>query len=105
LLSSLQLQWEFNVKLLKSDGAFIKSGEAQVLTTIADNMGNLHPVSELVQVSEALLAVVLQVFNLGNNISCRHIIPYVATCFMTGDRQHEQSIVNCHKDLATENDL
>jgi hypothetical protein len=68
-------------------------------------MGNLEPVSELVQVSEGLVAIALQVFNLGNNISWRYIIPYVATSFMTGDEQKEQSIVNYHIDLATGNDL
>ena len=56
-----QLHWLFKIKLLNKDGAFAEYYSALVLTTIAENLGNLDPVLKFVQVRNALAAVALKV--------------------------------------------
>jgi len=56
-------------------------------------------------VKEALAAVALQVFSVGNIVGCAYVIPELATSSKTGDGQNEQWIVNSHMDLATWNDV
>jgi len=75
-----------------------------VLTTIQENSGNLDPISKFVQVRKAPAAVALQVFSMGNIVSCAHIVPEIATSTKTGDGRNELRIVNSHIDLATWND-
>jgi len=75
------------------------------LTTILENLGNLDPFLKFVQVRKALAAVALQVFSVGNIVSCVQGIPEIATTTKTGDGQNERSIVNNHIDLATWNDV
>ena len=45
------------------------------LTTIPESLGNLDPVLKFVQVRKAPTAVALQLFSVGNIISCAHLIP------------------------------
>jgi len=100
-----QLQRLFKIKLLNEDGAFVEYWLAMALTTIPENSGNLDPVSKFVQVRTAPAAVALQVFSVGNIVSCAHVIPEIATSSMTGDGRNERWIVNSHIDLATWNDV
>jgi len=74
-----QLQRLFKIKLFNEDGAFVEYWLALALTTIPENSGNLDPVSKFVQVRKAPAAVALQVFSVGNIVSCAHVIPEIAT--------------------------
>ena len=56
-----------------------------MLTKIPENSGNLNPVSKFVHVRKAPAAVSLQVFCVGNIVSCAHIIPEIANCSKRGD--------------------
>jgi hypothetical protein len=85
-----QLQRQFEIKLQNEDGAFVEYWLALALTTRPENSGNLDPVSQFVQVRNALAAVALQVFSLGNIVGCVHGIPEMATCSKTGDGRTEQ---------------
>jgi len=69
------------------------------------NSGYLDPVSNFVQVRKALAAVVLEVFSMGNIVSCEQQTPEIATSSKTGDRRNKRWIVNSHIDLATSNDV
>ena len=100
-----QLQQLFKIKLLNEDGAFVEYWLALALTTIAENSGNLDPVSRFVQVRKTPAAVALHVFSLGTIVGCAHIIPEIAASSKTGDGQNERWIVNSHIDLATWNDV
>jgi len=100
-----QLQRLFKIKLQNEDGAFVEYWIALAVTRIPENSGNLDPVSKFVQVRRALAAVALQVFSVGNIVSCAHIIPEIATGSKTGDGQNERWIVNSHIDLVTWNDV
>jgi len=100
-----QLQRLFKIKLLNEDGAFIEYWLALALTTIPEDSCNLDPVSKFVPVREALVAVALQVFGVGNIVGCAHVIPVIATSSKTGDGRNERLIVNSHIDLATWNDV
>jgi len=84
-----QLQRLLKIKLLNEDGAFVEYWLALALTTIPENLGNLDPVSKFVQVRKAPAAVALQLFSVGNNVSCSHIIPEIATSSKTGDGRNE----------------
>jgi hypothetical protein len=85
-----QLQQLFKIKLLNEDGAFVEYWWALALTTIPENSGNLDHVSKFVQVRNGPAAVALQVFSMGNIVSCVHVIPEIATSSKTGDRQNER---------------
>jgi len=85
-----QLQRLFKIKLLNKDGAFVEYWLALALTTISENLGNLDPVSEFVQLRKAPAAVALQVFRVGNTVGCAHAIPEIATSSKTGDRRNER---------------
>jgi len=104
-----RLQWQlqrlFNIKLLDEDGTFDEYWFALVLTTLPENWGNLDPVSKFVQVRKAPAGVALQVFGVGNIVSCVHVIPDIVTSSKTGDERNEWWIVNSHIDLATWNDV
>jgi hypothetical protein len=100
-----QLQRLFNIKLQNEDGAFVEYWLALALTTTPENSGNLDPVSNFVQVRNAPAAVALQVFSVGNIVSCAHVIPEIATSNKTGDGWNKRWIVNSHIDLATWNDV
>jgi len=84
-----QLQQLFQIKLLNEDGAFIEYLFALVLTTIPQNSGNLDPIWKFVQVRKVPAAVALQVFSVGNIVSCAHVIPEIATSSKTGDEWNE----------------
>jgi hypothetical protein len=84
-----QLQQLFNIKLPNVDGAFVEYWLSLVLTTIAENSGNLDRISKVVQVKNALAAVGLQVFSVGNIVGCVHVIPEIATSSKPRDRQNE----------------
>jgi hypothetical protein len=92
------------MKLQNQDGAFIEYWLALVLTTIPENSGNLDLVSRFVQVRKALVAVALEVFIVGNIVSCKPGIPEIATSSKTADERNEGWIVNSHIYLATWND-
>jgi hypothetical protein len=92
-------------KLQKEDGAFVEYWLGLVLTTIPESSGNLDPISKFVHVRNAPAAVALQVFNLGNIVSCMHVIPGIATSCKTGDGWNKQWIVNSQIDLAPWNDV
>jgi len=77
------------IKLLNEDGAFVESWVALALTTIPENLGNLDPVTKFVQVRKAPAAVALQVFGVGNNVSCTHVIQEIANSTQTADGQKE----------------
>jgi hypothetical protein len=96
-----QLQSFFKIKLQNDDGAFVPYWLALVLPTIPANSGYLDHVSKFVQVRKALAAIDLQVFSVGNIVSCAHIIPEIATSSKTGDGRNEQWIINSHIDLGT----
>jgi len=100
-----QLQRLFKIKLQDEDGAFVEYWLALVLTTILENSGNLDPVSKFVQMGKAPAAVALQLFSMGNIVSCVHIIPEIANSSKTGDGRNERWIVNSHIVLATWNDV
>jgi len=100
-----QLQRLFKMMLLNEDGAFFEYWLALALTTIPQNSGNLDPISKFVQVRNALAAVVLQVFSVGNIVGCTHVIPEIATSSKIGDGRNERWIVNSHIDLATWKDV
>jgi hypothetical protein len=76
-----------------------------VLTAVPENWGNLDPVLKFVQAKQALAAVALQVFSVGNIMGCAHVIPEIATCIKAGDARNERWIVNSYIDLATLNDV
>jgi len=80
-----QLQWQFKIKLLNEDGAFVEYWLALVLTTIPENNGNLDPISKFVQVRKAPAAVALLVFSVGNIVGCAYVIPEIVTSSKTGD--------------------
>jgi hypothetical protein len=67
--------------------------------------GNLDPDSKFVQVKNAPPDVALQVFSMGNIVSCAHVIPEKATSSMTGNGRKERWILNSHIDLVTWNDV
>jgi hypothetical protein len=100
-----QLQQLFIIKLQNKDGAFVEYWLALALTTTPENLGNLDPDSKFVQVRTAPAAVALQVFSVGNIVSCTHVIPEIATRSKSGNRQNECWIVNSNIDLATWNDV
>jgi len=100
-----QLQRQFKMKLLYEDGAVVEYWLALAHTTIPDNSGNLDPISKLVQVRTAPAAVALQVFSVGNIVSCGHVIAEIATRSKIVDELNERWIVNSHIDLATCNDV
>jgi hypothetical protein len=100
-----QLQRLFQIKLHTEDGACIEYWLAIALTAIPENWGNLDPVSTFVQVSKAPAAGALQVFSVGNIVSCAHVIPEIATSTKTGDGRNMRWIVNSHIDMATWNDV
>jgi hypothetical protein len=100
-----QLQRLLKIKLQNEDGAFVEYWLPLALTTIPENSGNLDPVSKFVQLRNALAAVALQVFSVGNIVGCAHVIREIATSSKTGDGWNERWIVNSHLDLATWNDV
>jgi hypothetical protein len=100
-----QLQRLFNIKLLNEDEAFIEYWLPLSLTTLPWNSGNLDPISKFVQVRKALAVIPLQVFSVGHNVGCAHIIPKIATSSKPGDGRNKQWIVNSHIDLVTWNDV
>jgi len=100
-----QLQRLFKIKLLNEDGAFIEYWLALELTTIPENWGNLDPVWKFVQVKKAPAAIALQVFTVGNSVSCTHVIPVIARSNKTADRWNERLIFNSNTDLVTWNDV
>jgi len=70
---------------------------------ITENTGNLEPISKFVQLRNAVAAVSLQVFSMGNIVGCMHIIPEIPTSGETGDGWSGRWIVNRHIDLVTWN--
>ena len=66
-----QMQRLFKIKLLTEDGAFVEYWLSLALTRIPQNLGNLDPVSKLLQVRKAPAAVALQGFSVG------YIVGYV----------------------------
>jgi len=100
-----QLQRLLKINLQNEDGAFVEYWLALALTAIPENSGYLDPVSKFVQVRKAPAAVALQVFSVGNNVGCAHVIPEIATSNKTGDGRNERWIVYSHIDLATWNDV
>jgi len=84
---------------------FVEYWLALALTTLPEDSGNLDPISKFVHVRKAPAAVGLQVFRMGNIVSCAHVIPEIATCSKAGDGRNERWIVNSHIDLATWNDV
>jgi len=100
-----QLQRLFKIKLLNDDGAFVEYWLALALTTIPEYSGNFDPVWRFVQVRKAPAAVALQVFSMGNIVSCAHVIQEIATSSKTADGRNEQCILNSHIDLTTWNDV
>jgi hypothetical protein len=74
-----QLQCLFKIKLQNEDGAFFEYWLALALTTIPENSGNLDQVLKFEPVWEAPAGVCLQVFSMGNIVSCAHVIPETAT--------------------------
>ena len=91
--------------LQNKDGAFVEYWLALALTKISENSGNLDPVSKFVQVRKSPAAVALQVFSVGNIVSCVHVLPEIATSCKTGDGRNKRWIVNSHIDLVTWNDV
>jgi len=91
-----QLQRLFKIKLLNDDGAFVEYWLALALTTIPENSGNFDPVSRFVHVRNAPAAVALQIFSMGNIVSCAHVIQEIATSSKTADGWNEQCILNSH---------
>jgi len=75
------------------------------LTTVPENSGNLDPISKFLQVRMAPVAVDLQVFGIGNIVSCAHRIPEITTGSKTGDRRNKGWIDHPNIDLATWNDV
>jgi hypothetical protein len=100
-----QLQLRFKIKLQNKDEAFVEYWLALALTTIPENSGNLSPVSKFVYMRKAPAAIALQVFSMGNIVSCAHVIPEIATSSKAGDGRKERWIVSSHKDLGTWNDV
>jgi len=99
------MQQLFKIKLLNEDGALVEYGLGQGLTTIPENLGNLDPVSNFVQVKKVPAALALQVWSVQNIVGCAHVIPEIATSRKTWDGWNEQWIVYIHIDLATWNDV
>jgi hypothetical protein len=100
-----QLQRLFKIKLHNEDGAFVEYLSALALTIIPENSGNLDCISKFVQVRFAPAAGALQVFSVGNIISCEHVIPERATISKAGDGWNKRWIVNSHIELATWNNV
>jgi len=65
---------------------------------------NLVLISKSVQLTNALAAVAVQVFRVGNIIGCTYKLPESNTSSTTGDGRHERWIVRSHLDPATWND-
>jgi hypothetical protein len=57
---------------LNKAGAFVEYWLALALTTMPENSGNLDSVTNFVQVRNALAAVALEVFSVGNIVSYTH---------------------------------
>jgi len=100
-----QLQRLFKINLLNEDAAIIEYRLSLALTTIPENSGNLDPVTKLVPVRKAQVAVALQLFSVGNIVCCAQVMSQIATSSKTGDRRNKWWIVNSHIDLATRNDV
>jgi len=100
-----QLQLLAKIKLLNEDGAFVVYWLALVLTTIPGHSANLDSILKFVQVRKAPAAIALEVFSMGNIVSCAHMIAEIATDSKTGERWNKRWIVNCHIDLAIWNDV
>jgi len=100
---SWQLQRLFKINLPNEDGAFVGYWLALALTTIPENSGDLDPVPKFVQVRNALAAIALEVFSVGNIVGCAHVLPEITTSSTTGDGWNERSIANSNLDLATWN--
>jgi len=80
-----QLQRLFKMKLQNEDAGVVEYWLALALTTIPENSGNLDPVSKFVQVRKAPAAIDLQVFSVGNIVSCAPVILEITTSSKTGD--------------------
>jgi hypothetical protein len=76
-----------------------------VFKTIHENLGNLDPVSNFVQVRTAPPAIALQVFSVGDIIGYMHVSPERSTSSKKADDRNEQWIVNTHIDLPTWQDV
>jgi hypothetical protein len=100
-----QLQPLFKIKLLNEDGGFIEYCLALALTSRPENSGNLDPVSKFVQLRKSPAVIALQVFSVGNIVSCVHVIREIAISSTTGDGWNERWLVNSHIDQATWNDV
>jgi hypothetical protein len=60
------------------DGAFVEYGFGLAITTIAETSGNLDPISNHFEVRQALAAVTLKYFSVGDIIVCTPVIPVIA---------------------------
>jgi hypothetical protein len=100
-----QLQRLFKIKLLNNNEAFVEYQLAVALTRIPENSGNIDLVLKFVHGRKALAAFALQVFSVGNIVSCAHIFPEKAASSKTGDGRNKQWILNSHIDMATWNDV
>jgi hypothetical protein len=78
---------------------------ALAFTTIPENSGNFDSNLKFKQVKNALAAVVLQSFSIGNIVGCVQIIPERATSSITGERRNERWIVSSQTYLASLNDV
>jgi len=99
-----QLQRLFKINLHNKDGAFVEYWFTLELTTIPENLSNLDPISKFVQVKNALAAIALHVFSMGNMAGYPHAIPEIATSSNTGSGRNQRWIVISHIDLASCND-
>jgi len=95
-----QLQRLFEIKPQNEDGEFVEYWLALALTTIPEISGNLDPVSNFEHMRNALAAVALQVFSMGNIVGCTHVIPEIANSSKIGDGWNERWIVSSYIDLA-----
>jgi hypothetical protein len=71
------------MKLQNENGDFIRYWLALVLTTISENSGNLDPVLKFERVRNALAAIALQGFSVGNIVSGAQVIQKIATMSKT----------------------
>jgi len=95
----LQLPRPSKIRLLNENRAFVDYWLALALTTIAENSGNMYPISKFVQVRKPPAAVGLRVFSVGIILGCAQVIPEITISTETGDGQNKPWIVNRHIDL------
>ena len=98
-----QLLRLFKLRFRNDGGIWVDHWMAFALTTVAENSGNVDPISKLAQVRVPPTSRArYQVFSAGNIVGCAHVIPEKPSKDPT---MNERWVVNSHIDLMTWNEV